>query len=170
MYLKYAIWILRYSLYRFVYGLSGDLKSYIGAPVFPYRLRNRIIVKGSLGLFPNWRIEFQGQGKIYVDGLVRIGQNFHCIVGSDVLLKNGVTLAPDVYISTYETNHRNGHELSVPERPVIQKKVTINEHAFIGKNSLIMPGVTIGRGAVVGANSVVTRDIGEGEIFVSKQK
>ena len=39
------------------------------------------------------------------------------------------------------------------------KPVLIKEGAFIGINSVIMPGVTIGKHAVIGANSVVTKDV-----------
>jgi acetyltransferase-like isoleucine patch superfamily enzyme len=37
--------------------------------------------------------------------------------------------------------------------------VRIGEGAWLGVNSVVMPGVTVGRNAIVGANSVVTRDI-----------
>jgi acetyltransferase-like isoleucine patch superfamily enzyme len=35
----------------------------------------------------------------------------------------------------------------------------LEEHAFIGANSVVLPGVTVGQGAVVGAMSLVTRDV-----------
>jgi acetyltransferase-like isoleucine patch superfamily enzyme len=37
--------------------------------------------------------------------------------------------------------------------------VLIRKGAFIGMNTVIMPGVTIGEGAVVAAGSVVTKDV-----------
>jgi len=37
--------------------------------------------------------------------------------------------------------------------------VRIGAHAFIGMNSIILPGVTVGDGAIVGAGSVVTKDV-----------
>ncbi len=37
--------------------------------------------------------------------------------------------------------------------------ITIEQDAWLGTGSVILPGVTIGEGAVVGANSVVTRDV-----------
>ena len=36
---------------------------------------------------------------------------------------------------------------------------------WIGANALILPGVSIGHNAVIAAGSVVTKDIGEGEVF-----
>lgn len=38
-------------------------------------------------------------------------------------------------------------------------KVIIEDWAYIGSESLIMPGVTIGEGALVGAGSVVTKSV-----------
>lgn len=38
-------------------------------------------------------------------------------------------------------------------------KVVIGTNAFIGANSIILPGVTIGKNSIVGAGSVVTKDI-----------
>ena len=40
-----------------------------------------------------------------------------------------------------------------------KKKVCIEDGAFIGCGSIILPGVTIGKCAVVGAGSVVTHDV-----------
>lgn len=37
--------------------------------------------------------------------------------------------------------------------------IEIGDQAFIGMNSIILPGVTIGQGAIVGAGSVVTKDV-----------
>jgi acetyltransferase-like isoleucine patch superfamily enzyme len=37
--------------------------------------------------------------------------------------------------------------------------VVIEDGAWIGAGSIILPGVTIGEGAVVGAGSVVTKDV-----------
>lgn len=37
--------------------------------------------------------------------------------------------------------------------------IEIGDQAFIGMNTMILPGVTIGPGAIVGAGSVVTKDV-----------
>jgi acetyltransferase-like isoleucine patch superfamily enzyme len=44
-------------------------------------------------------------------------------------------------------------------RCVIDEKVTVGAHGFVGANAVVLPGVTIGEGAVVGAGGVVTRDL-----------
>jgi acetyltransferase-like isoleucine patch superfamily enzyme len=42
---------------------------------------------------------------------------------------------------------------------VKSKRVMIEDHVWIGFNSIILKGVTIGHGAVIGAGSVVTKDV-----------
>ena len=44
--------------------------------------------------------------------------------------------------------------------------VTINNDAYIGANSVIMPGVTIGEGALVGSNAFVNKDLEPWSIYV----
>lgn len=45
-----------------------------------------------------------------------------------------------------------------------KRKVVIREGAFIGVNSVILPGVTVGRFATVRPGSVVASDVAEGSI------
>ena len=44
------------------------------------------------------------------------------------------------------------------ERAPYNAPVTLEAHAFVGANSVVMPGATFGAGAVVGANSFVPPD------------
>lgn len=44
-------------------------------------------------------------------------------------------------------------------------RVEIGKRAYVGVNSVILPGVQIGAGAIVGANSLVNRDIPEKEVW-----
>lgn len=44
-------------------------------------------------------------------------------------------------------------------RNVKRRTITLEPHAVVGANCVIMPGVTIGEGACVGANSLVLRDV-----------
>ena len=43
-------------------------------------------------------------------------------------------------------------------------KVVIEDWAYIGAHSIIMPGVTIGKGALVAAGSVVTKSVPAGVV------
>ena len=44
-------------------------------------------------------------------------------------------------------------------------RIIIDDYAFIGARTLILPGVHIGEGAVVAAGSLVTKDIPAGEVW-----
>ena len=37
--------------------------------------------------------------------------------------------------------------------------ITIEDDAYVGAGTVVMPGITIGEGALVGANSLVDRDL-----------
>ena len=39
------------------------------------------------------------------------------------------------------------------------KPVLIDENAWLGANSTVLPGVTVGKNAVVAAGAVVTKDV-----------
>jgi bifunctional UDP-N-acetylglucosamine pyrophosphorylase/glucosamine-1-phosphate N-acetyltransferase len=47
-------------------------------------------------------------------------------------------------------------------------RTTIGGEAFIGSNSALVAPVTIGGGALVGAGSVITRDVPEGHIGITR--
>lgn len=55
---------------------------------------------------------------------------------------------------------------SPADMQVIERRTTVlREYAFLGVNSVVMPGVTIGKGAVVGAGAVVTKNVPDYEIW-----
>ena len=64
-----------------------------------------------------------------------------------------VDIASDVMIWTSQ------HDLTSPKMQAIEKKVVIEDYAFIGPRAIILPGVTIGRGGVVAAGAVVTKNV-----------
>ncbi|MCZ8379268.1 acyltransferase [Mycobacterium sp. CPCC 205372] len=47
---------------------------------------------------------------------------------------------------------------------IFRGPISIGDYAFIGWQSIILPGVTIGRGSIVGAGSVVTKDVPDGTV------
>ncbi len=51
-------------------------------------------------------------------------------------------------------------------RKIIRGDIIVEDDAYIGANSVIMPGVRIGQGAVVGANSFVKMDLEPWTIYV----
>lgn len=87
-------------------------------------------------------------------GRANIGLHAPVTIGSCVCINDGaelLTASHDVASSTWET---------------VAAPITIGDHAWIAKNSVILPGVTIGTGAVVGAGAVVSRDVSPYAIVV----
>ena len=83
-----------------------------------------------------------------------------------VTIEDDVLLASNVHISD------GGHATTRGDRPYKYQgihrvaPVRVGRGAWIGQNSVILPGVTVGAYAVVGANSVVTTSIPSGSIAV----
>jgi acetyltransferase-like isoleucine patch superfamily enzyme len=100
-----------------------------------------------------------------VDTAIEIGDGTsisgQCVISAvrSIRLHSGVLLARNVYISDHS------HAYQDVSRPVMSQgvdkvaPVEIGEGAWLGQNTVVMPGVRIGKGTVVGANSVVTTDI-----------
>ena len=88
------------------------------------------------------------------------------VVYDRVTIEDDVTLAANVYISD------GRHALKRGDRPYkfqgieSVKPIRVGRGAWIGVNSVILPGVQIGEFAVVGANSVVTADVPPGTIVI----
>jgi putative colanic acid biosynthesis acetyltransferase WcaF len=65
------------------------------------------------------------------------------------------TVAQEAYLCT------GTHDFELPARPLQTGKILIEQSAFIGARSFILPGITIKKGAIIGACSVVTHDVPE---------
>lgn len=78
--------------------------------------------------------------------------------GRHITICDGATLAPGVRILCHDAScvRRMGGTWVAP--------VTVGAGAFIGAESVLMPGVTVGEGAIVAAGAVVTRNVAPGEI------
>jgi acetyltransferase-like isoleucine patch superfamily enzyme len=85
----------------------------------------------------------------------------HCVITAveHVRIGRSVMLGRNVYIADHS------HGIAAKDIPILEQElesiqpVVIEDNAWLGQHSVILPGVTIGRGAVVGANSVVLHDV-----------
>lgn len=71
-------------------------------------------------------------------------------IGQDVMIARRVTIFDSDFHSII---NESGKELNT------SKTVTIENHVWIGANSVILKGVKIGQNSIVAANSLITKDI-----------
>lgn len=96
---------------------------------------------------------------------------WHVIIegGAETYIGNRVFIGPGAKIltSTYALHGYYSNEF-LPEstRAFQYGNIRIEDDAYIGANSVIMPGVTIKEGAVVGANAFVDKDLDAWGIYV----
>lgn len=79
-----------------------------------------------------------------------------------------VTIGNHVQITNGVSIHTHGGGNSVREKiPNFDMfgKVVIEDWAYIGAGSQIMPGVTIGRGSIIAAGSIVTKSVPAASVF-----
>lgn len=79
----------------------------------------------------------------------------HCNIGWGIHPTDGLSTCP----MFYSTKKQNGVTLSLVDKVVEQKRITIGNDVFIGMNVTILDGVTIGDGAIIGAGAIVAKDI-----------
>lgn len=127
----------------------------------PEESRRQEILKelmGSIGKNPYMEIpvRFAYGNNTHIGDYFYANFNFVVVDDIEVFIGDYVMVAPNVTISV--TGHpvhadlrQDGSQFSFP--------VKIEDHVWIGANTIILPGVTIGRNSVIGAGSVVTKDI-----------
>ena len=76
-----------------------------------------------------------------------------------------VDIADDAKILTHKHNYRNSRRLRRFTSELIVKDLQIGDDVFIGVNAIIICVSKIGVGVVIGAGAVVTKDIGDYEIW-----
>ena len=87
---------------------------------------------------------------------------FDC--SGDINIGKGVNIHRNVSIFTHEHDHSKN--VPIADSRVITSSLEIGDDVFIGANVTILSQVNkIGTGAVIGAGSVLTKDVGEYEIW-----
>lgn len=101
----------------------------------------------------HWRAEF------YAPERIVIGE--HTVIGDSAFLdgRSGLAIGSNVNLGSHVTIYTRQHDIDAPDFKEVGAPVRIDDYAYIGSHSIILPGVTVGRGGVVGAGSVVTRDV-----------
>lgn len=115
---------------------------------------------------------------VFIDAMKSFKMGKHSIIcwhslvegQANVEIGNRCFVGPGTKIlsSTYELHGYYSTEHLCPGKDVSKINygdIKICDDAYIGANSVIMPGVTIGEGAVVGANSLVDRNLKPWSIY-----
>lgn len=91
---------------------------------------------------------------------IKIGKN--CMVQQCCTFfdRGGITIGDHVFLAPKVNLVTLNHDLEPENRETtIAKPIIIEDYAWVGINSTILPGVTVGRNAVVAAGSVVTKNV-----------
>lgn len=91
--------------------------------------------------------------------IIQIGDN--CNINRKCYLdgRHGIYIGNNVNISFETAILTTQHDYNDDYFRIQAKEIVIQDHAWIGARSVILPGVTVGTGAVVAAGAVVTKDV-----------
>lgn len=114
-------------------------------------------------------VKIEGGQGVWIGEYVHISSLTHInIGGGKVILENHSNVSSGAKILG-GSNKKDGLSMSSASpltMQVVERKITtIRQYAFLGVNSVVLPGVTIGKGAVIGAGAVVTKDVPDYEIW-----
>lgn len=96
-----------------------------------------------------------GKGASLKIGNSFINREVKIICNKNIIIGDGCVIA----MGTVIRDNDGGQHRILSENYENSKSIVINDHVWIGENSMILKGVTIGEGAVIAASSVVTKDI-----------
>lgn len=98
---------------------------------------------------------------VFVQHIHRIKIGNHSLVGWHVYLdgRGGIEIGHNVNISSYAQLITGTHDCQSPRFVPEYRPIRIEDFAWLGTRSMVLPGVTVGRGAVVAAGAVVVKDV-----------
>lgn len=114
------------------------------------------LTEGGKNAFFEEKVYIGNQGKVQIGKDCHINENVfiqNAIIGSYVMIAPGVAIVANSHVTT-----RTDIPMSLQGK-VKDKRVTIEDDVWIGRNAIILPGIVIHKGAIVGAGSVVTKDV-----------
>lgn len=144
---------------------------------FPIRIRGRKFMEVGENFTTgfNCRLDafpIDAKGKIITIGNnVQINDYVHIAGIQDIVIKDNVLIASNVFITDHNHGNYSGFNqdspLSIPsERKLYSDSVIIEKNVWIGEFVTILPGVQIGEGSIIGTMSVVNKNIPEYSIAV----
>lgn len=100
---------------------------------------------------------------IIIDDDVFIGANCEFNISGEIRIGKKTMIASGCKF----IDHNHGMDLSEPMNSQKQttEPILVGEEVWFGVNVIVLKGVKIGKGAIIAAGSVVTKNIGDYEIF-----
>lgn len=152
--LKLFFFLNIYSwLYSLLFFILELLPSFLR--LFIFKLFLKKLGKNS---FIDYKTYIRYPAKVSIGSRVGINRGCSLIAGfnakeAEIVIGDNVAVGPNVTLLAA------GHDHSKLELPDTGARIMINNHCWIGGNSIILPGVELGEGCVIGAGSVVTKSI-----------
>lgn len=142
----------------FVHGVSSasvslDTKIGAGTKIWQYCV---VLAGASIG--KNCNINCN----VLIEGKTKIGDNVTIKPG--VQIWDGITLEDDVFVGPNVTFTNDNDPIS-GNKNYVMLETLVKKGASIGANCTILPGLTIGENALIGAGSVLTKPVGNNEIW-----
>lgn len=115
-------------------------------------------------------LTFAHGGKILIGDYCYVGENAKIWSALNISIGNRVLIAHSVNIFDNLTHPINPARRHEHFRQIItrghpaqidleERTVFIDDDAWVGAMSIILPGITVGKGSIIGAGSVVTKDV-----------
>lgn len=151
-----ALWKLTYGLFRFeATPISEAVRNYCVKKLVKSCGKRLVVQRG---------VMIRGWENIEIGEDVNLNDGVYINGMGKLKIGNGCRIAPNVGIYT-ETHNIDRRDIPFHKQGWSYSPIIIEDDVWICAGAIITMGVKIGKGAVVGANCVVTKDIGEYEIW-----
>lgn len=147
-------YVIGTKLRSVLFGYKVGFPSYVKTPFW-------FVVRGKLEMGSRVRIQHLSRLEVGPDAILKIcnnvsmGPNLNITCFNRIYIGNDVTISANVFITDMD------HDISSPDKSVmdcnniISDGTIIEDNCFIGTGSVILAGSYLGKGCVVGANSTV---------------
>lgn len=160
--LRKFIWFVKSQYLIFIIGKFGNF-SYLapGYTIIGYR---KLFIGNKVRISFNLRAEAHGNGSIYINDNVSIGNDLHLSSFDDLIIEKNVTISSRVFIGSLVHSYE-AIDVHIMNQKLSGSKTIIGENSFLGTGAVILPGTTLGKQCIVGANSVVKGDFGNYQVL-----
>lgn len=143
------------SCLQFLYIKKGK-KSVIYRSVRKDIVPSNTFIMGDYSVIEDYAIINNAVGDIVIGSSCRIG--ISSLVLGPILAGNNVNIGQHVILSGLNHDYQDILSGSSMQK-VFSEQIIIKDNAWIGANSVILPGISIGTHSMIGEGSVVTKDI-----------